>query len=81
VAGRWAVPVDEFEDKTGVRGVRDMGEYHTVAGFVLDQLGRLPKVGESFVFRGYRFEVVDMDSRRIDEVLVAAVPEADPALE
>jgi putative hemolysin len=56
-----------------------MGEYHTVAGFVLDQLGHLPKVGESVVFRGHTFEVVDMDGRRIDEVLVSAVPEADPA--
>jgi putative hemolysin len=83
--GSWLVdgrvPVDEFEDRTGVRGLRDAGEYHTVAGFVLDQLGHLPKVGESFVFRGHRFEVVDMDGRRVDEVLVAAVPEADPTVE
>jgi CBS domain containing-hemolysin-like protein len=36
-------------------------------------------VGESVVFRGHTFEVVDMDGRRIDQVLVSAVPEADPA--
>jgi CBS domain containing-hemolysin-like protein len=36
-------------------------------------------VGESFVFRGHTFEVVDMDGRRIDEVLVSAVPENDPS--
>jgi putative hemolysin len=83
--GSWLVdgrvPVDEFEDRTGVRGLRDTGEYHTVAGFVLDRLGHLPKTGESFVFQGHTFEVVDMDGRRIDEVLVAAVLEADPAVE
>jgi putative hemolysin len=82
--GSWLVdgrvPVDEFEDKTGVRGLRDTGEYNTVAGFVLDQLGHLPKVGDSFVFRGHKYEVMDMDGRRIDQVLVAAVPGADPAI-
>jgi putative hemolysin len=61
--------------------LRDTGEYHTIAGFVLDQLGHLPKVGECVVFRAHKFEVMDMDGRRIDQVLVAAVPEADPALE
>ena len=70
----------EFEDRTRVRGLRDAGEYHTVAGCVLDQLGHLRKVGESFVFRGHKFEVVDMDGRRIDEILVTAVPEANPTL-
>jgi putative hemolysin len=75
--GSWLVdgrvPVDEFEDRTKILGLRD--EYHTVAGFVLDQLGHLPKVGESFIFRGYKFEVADMDGRRIDQVLITAVSE------
>lgn len=43
--------------------------FHTVAGFVLAQLRRLPVAGESFHWRGWRFEVVDMDDRRIDKVL------------
>ncbi|MDW8126122.1 MAG: hemolysin family protein, partial [Geminicoccaceae bacterium] len=41
-------------------------DYHTVAGFVLAQLRRLPRAGDSFLFQGWRFEVVDMDGRRID---------------
>ncbi|MDW8342439.1 MAG: hemolysin family protein [Geminicoccaceae bacterium] len=50
-------------------------DYHTVAGFVLAQLRRLPRAGDSFLFQGWRFEVVDMDGRRIDKVL--ASPAAD----
>ena len=45
--------------------------YHTVAGLVLEKLGRLPQPGESFTYEGWRFEVVDMDGRRVDKVLVA----------
>jgi putative hemolysin len=82
--GSWLVdgrvPVDEFEDRTRIRGLRD-GEYHTVAGFVLDRLGHLPKVGDFLVFRGYNFEVVDMDGRRIDQVLVSSVSDADSTSE
>jgi len=44
--------------------------YTTLAGFVLAQLGHLPTTGESFRWRGLRFEVVDMDGRRIDKLLV-----------
>ena len=42
----------------------------TVAGFVLAQLGHLPATGENFRWRGLRFEVVDMDGRRIDKLLI-----------
>jgi len=48
------------------------GGFHTIAGFVLSQLGHLPKVGEHFDYEGWRFEVVDLDGRRIDKVL--AIP-------
>jgi putative hemolysin len=77
--GSWLVdgmmPVDEFEDRIGLRGLRDTGEFDTIAGFALWQLGRLPKSGESFTWQGWRFEVVDMDGRRIDKLLVT--PSAD----
>ena len=52
------------------------GGFHTIAGFVLQQLGRLPKVGEHFDYEGWRFEVVDLDRRRIDKVL-AIPPKAE----
>ena len=48
------------------------GGFHTIAGFMLRQLGHLPKVGEHFDYEGWRFEVVDLDGRRIDKVL--AIP-------
>ena len=49
------------------------GEYDTVAGLVLHQLGHMPRLGEVFTVEGYRFEVIDMDGLRIDKVLVARV--------
>jgi putative hemolysin len=61
--------------------------YHTLAGFVLYQLGYIPKAGEQLEWKGYRFEVADMDGNRIDRLLVtpgvepaanAASDEADP---
>ena len=76
--GSWLVngsmPVDEFEDMVGIRGLRDIGDYHTIAGFVLHGVGHVPNAGESFEHQGIRFEVVDMDGRRIDKILV--VPRA-----
>jgi putative hemolysin len=70
VAG-W-MPVDEFCDMLGLP--REMsGEYDTVAGLVLHQMGRLPELGDVFTAEGYKFEVIDLDGRRIDKVLVARV--------
>jgi putative hemolysin len=46
------------------------GDYLTVAGFIMNRLGQVPKLADHFEFSGYRFEVVDMDGRRIDKVLV-----------
>ena len=67
VAG-W-MPIDEFVHSIGIALAQD-GSYQTVAGYVLAQLGRLPLVGESFERSGWRFEVVDLDGRRVDKVLV-----------
>jgi putative hemolysin len=72
VAG-W-MPVDEFCDKLGLP--REMaGEYDTVAGLVLHQLGHIPELGASFTAEGFRFEVIDLDGRRIDKILVARLAE------
>jgi putative hemolysin len=72
--GSWLVdgtmPIDEFEDRLGLRGLREGGDFHTVAGLVLQRLGHLPTIGESFLYRDARFEVVDLDGHRIDKVLV-----------
>jgi putative hemolysin len=45
--------------------------FHSVGGFVMTSLGRIPKAGEAFLHGGFRFEVVDMDGKRIDKVLVS----------
>jgi putative hemolysin len=57
----------------------EAGAYHTLAGFMLYQLGYIPKVGETAEWGEYRFEVLDMDGNRIDKLLVTHVPPADEA--
>lgn len=67
VAG-W-MPVDEFADRLSV----SLGEDHdfsTVAGLVLDLAGAIPQVGDKVTWQGWRIEVVDLDGRRIDKLLV-----------
>jgi putative hemolysin len=66
------MPADEFSDKLGVPIPRDH-KFETVAGFILAELNHLPRVGETFTRGHYRFEVMDLDGRRIDKVLVAKV--------
>jgi putative hemolysin len=64
---------DEFEEFTGIALPEDR-TYHTVAGFVLERFGTLPAVGDSFDHHGWRFEVVDLDGRRVDKVLGTKLP-------
>ncbi|HEX5652589.1 MAG TPA: transporter associated domain-containing protein, partial [Chitinophagaceae bacterium] len=45
-------------------------DFDTLAGFILHSLERIPKTGENFDWKGFRFEIVDMDGHRIDKVLV-----------
>lgn len=66
------MPVDEFADKLGVPVSRD-AKFETVAGFILNELNHLPRVGETFTRGHWRFEVMDLDGRRIDKVLVSKV--------
>lgn len=49
----------------------DIGDFDTLAGFALLQLGRLPNVGDYFSWEGWRFEIINMDGRRIDKLLVS----------
>jgi putative hemolysin len=66
------MPVDEFCDKLGFQRSED-GDFETVAGLVIDHLRRLPALGDTFTLNGWRFEVIDLDDRRIDKLLVARV--------
>jgi putative hemolysin len=52
----------------------ETGTYHTLAGFVMARLGHIPRTADAFEWSGWRFEVVDMDERRVDKVLVSRVP-------
>ena len=52
--------------------------FHTVGGFAMHRLGRIPSPADHFEASGFRFEVVDMDRNRVDKVLVARLPEAYP---
>ncbi len=53
-----------------------LGAYQTLAGFIIERMGRIPAVSDQFVWNGLRFEVVDMDGHRIDKVLVAPASKA-----
>jgi putative hemolysin len=70
---------DEVKLALGLDRLPDEADYHTLAGFVLAQLGRVPEEGQAVAYGGWRFEVVDMDGRRIDKVLVrrCAAPEEE----
>jgi putative hemolysin len=65
-----SMSIDDVERLLGAGNMRSGDDYTTLAGFVLAQLGHLPATGESFRWRSLRFEVVDLDGRRIDKVLV-----------
>ena len=52
----------------------EAGAYHTLGGFVMARLGRIPRTADAFEWSGMRFEVIDMDGRRIDKVLVNRLP-------
>lgn len=74
IDGSWllagAMPVDEMAAKLTI-ALEPKRSYATVAGFVLAQLQHIPKTGEIVETNGWRFEVVDLDGRRIDKVLAS----------
>lgn len=79
--GSWLVdghmPIEELQQRLGRR---DMGgrDYHTVAGFVLARLGRIPKAGDTLTWRDLKIEIMDMDGVRIDKILLRKQQTAGP---
>jgi putative hemolysin len=75
--GSWllagSMPADEMAEQLGLP-LPERRAYHTAAGFAIDQLGDLPREGESFEVSGWRFEIIDLDGRRIDKLLARRVP-------
>lgn len=75
-----SMPADQMADRLGIE-LDDDRDYATAAGHALAILKHLPKEGESFVDRGWKFEIVDMDGRKIDKLLVTEIgkPAVDEA--
>jgi putative hemolysin len=75
--GSWLVDgrlrVTDLERGVGARELASE-EYATVAGLLLHHMGHLPQIGETLEVGGYRFEVLDMDGRRIDKIMVTRLP-------
>ena len=78
--GSWLVdgmlPVEDFRKLFGMGELpgEQRGNYHTLGGFVITHLGRIPTPAEHFDWKGLRFEVMDMDGNRVDKVLVMPIP-------
>lgn len=79
--GSWLLdgllPADEMMRIIGLSELPDdlMGSFHTVGGFMVSVMGRIPKKAESINFAGWKFEIVDMDKSRVDEVIAKRTSE------
>jgi putative hemolysin len=75
--GSWLLagymPADEMADQLNI-DLPENRDYETLAGFILSHLHHLPATGETIDAQGWRFEVVDLDGRRIDKVLASRLP-------
>jgi putative hemolysin len=67
---RELLAIDQLPDE-------DEHDYNTLAGRVIAHFGRIPHVGESFAWKDYRFEVVDLDGARVDKLLIARIAQPD----
>ena len=64
--------VPELKDRLELKDLpeEDRGRYNTLAGMIMLLLGRLPRTADAVVWEGWRFEVVDLDGKRVDKVMV-----------
>ncbi len=75
--GSWLVdgliPIPELKDRLEMKALpdEDRGRYNTLAGMVMLLLGRLPQTTDTVDWDGWRFEVVDMDGKRIDKIMAS----------
>lgn len=76
--GSWLLdgllPVDDFKEIFKLTSLPHEDEYETLSGFVMMSLGRVPQAADHFEWSGLRFEIMDMDGRRVDKVLVTTTP-------
>jgi putative hemolysin len=84
--GSWlvdgATTIDDVVSDLGLDELPEdeAGAYHTLGGFVMARLGRIPRTADRFEWGGMRFEVIDMDGRRIDKVLVQRLAATEAAV-
>jgi magnesium and cobalt exporter, CNNM family len=71
------MPADELKVRLGLPDLPAEGSYHTLGGLLLALLRRVPRVGDRIVFAGWRFEVLEMDGRRVDKVRATQEPLAE----
>jgi len=72
------IPVPELKDRLDLKELpeEDRGRYNTLAGMIMLLLGRLPQTGDKVEWEDWRFEVVDLDGKRVDKVLVSRLAPA-----
>ncbi|MBL8288228.1 MAG: HlyC/CorC family transporter [Rubrivivax sp.] len=72
------IPVPELKDRLEIKELpeEDRGRYNTLAGMIMLLLGRLPRTADAVQWDRWRFEVVDLDGKRVDKVLVSALEDA-----
>ncbi len=74
------IPVPELKDRLDLKELpeEDRGRYNTLAGMIMLLLGRLPRTTDAVEWQGWRFEVVDLDGKRVDKVLVRRAETVPP---
>lgn len=70
-------PIDELKERLHLPDLPAEGSYHTLAGLLLALLRRVPRTGDRIVFGGWRFEVTEMDGRRVATVMAGREPAAE----
>ncbi len=82
-ANSWLVdgitPIDDLKRTLGIDQLPDEGEYETLAGFLMVMLRRIPRRTDTVEAGGLRFEVMDVDHCKVDQVLVSRLAEPAPA--
>ncbi|MGC4191985.1 MAG: hemolysin family protein [Thermomicrobiales bacterium] len=85
--GSWLIdgvfPAHELRELLAIDELpgEDAGRFESVGGFLMDQLGHVPKEGETVIWDRFTFEIVDMDGNRIDKILVTPAQEPPPAVD
>lgn len=72
-----SILIDELKEHLHIN-FEDEENYSTLGGFMMYKLNRIPKAGDKFEYKSYMFEIVDMDGKRVDKVLVTRIENSEP---